>query len=412
MGCCGQIIEEINCIYTQCKKTINIPNVIPNSEFTVECSTPELDANLFMQRSIEGCLNCGCEETGYCRCIPINGTVTITPQLTTSTLEECANSDLTVRTYLNDVLIDTATYTEQQISNFDCQQIVIIAQNYYVEFENLPTVDQLRVAVNNNLGTNYNLIEFNNLLNCCNIELGVNLVVEEGNVIYNGEFGVCNEVDSITITFDQKGKYTIKQTVENCCGSCDKTYTVHVGDSLEVFNIDCHQYELTAHVEHDTLTNNSIEVFNVQNQSKSIFKNQEYINNRLKFSVPGDGVWIVKFKQEYEEASPYERTFVVYNNCHITKCIDDFTTKILKNDCNDCKDSVQLELYRRELAEFNVLKSAYETSMNIQFGKRGTSILYDKNELEALKNINFLMQKLNEICGQCETLIDKNCGCN
>jgi hypothetical protein len=332
--CCGSPPINLNCEDTSVVNSIVVPPFIPEASFSIICTDTDASNNIQgTTQCVDGSQGCSCQDRAYCRCIQLNQTITLIPN--------------------------------------------ILLNNIYCEGE-FPTVSY---TINDEVPADLPVLDFDNYL------------------------------IPIEFSFSSKGKYTIKLTVTNCCGTCTYEHTLTVGASITIERVDCYKFKFNDFYNFGSIGSRTLNVV-LKNVDLEIVKQWQFTNysgtTDVLFELPSDGVYVVSYElvDQLGVVIVYKE-YSIYEFCSLISCYEKMITQKM---CitNDCKDDATIKNISEKLNEFVAIASAFYASLDIQFGKTYGNFEYKSEYLNTLQNHQFLLNTLSKICGKCNIQATSN----
>lgn len=229
-------------------------------------------------------------------------------------------------------------------------------------------------------------------------------------------------VTPFTVSFAEEGKYTIKLTVTNCCGTCTVEKQITVGPPLQLKRIGCGVFEIEDYIPRSTgtrlritltdVSGKEIQKYIVENYNPKDTTSSEVIYNFLQFTVPYDGIYIISIDtiDSFGEALTSKK-FTIYEFCNIIECYKNLVEKYLCTDC-DCVNKSEAYELQQKINAFLATAFAFFASVDIQYGNTYGLLHYQSNQLSTLRNHELLLKQLHILCDQCDVTSNTGCNCS
>lgn len=209
-----------------------------------------------------------------------------------------------------------------------------------------------------------------------------------------------NYQTEIKLSFDAKGKYTIKQVITNCCGTCTYEQTITIGGSVEFERVECYKFKVNDFYNYDSIGEKTL-ILRVKDHLKNTLKEWTYsnysANSDIYFDLPNDGVFICSYSiVDSLGVEIFSKSYVVYEFCGLFKCYESLILKSINVEaCENTKD------LNSDINKFVLLYNSLYASLDIQIGNTYGNLEYEDKYLNVISNNQFLLNSLNKLCGKC-----------
>ena len=212
------------------------------------------------------------------------------------------------------------------------------------------------------------------------------------------------------------GTYTLSVSLTNCCATVVTTYAINICDSWEITNTDCNKLSIVNLSSVFTLTY-TLKKLNTSNEFELVTINgiiQENIvmgaNAEVILDAVEDNIYTLDLLTSAPGATVQERIFLL--DCNIKKCKKAFLIAL------NCATTIACENRAKRadlLADYNYFKALEEIIYN-RWNKwiRQQTIYptFSVNDImEQVLSTKELMTAIADICDDCITVTDKDCGC-
>lgn len=231
-------------------------------------------------------------------------------------------------------------------------------------------------------------------------------------------FTTVDELLTFDISFSEVGKYCIKAEVITCCGTCTYTRCVSVGTNLTLIRTDCGTYTILNNRVYEAPKDVQITIKDLDSTILSTIVIEDYDGTTpLNIVLSKDGIYLIEFAELDGVSVTYSKTFSVYEYCRVVDCYRELVRVILCPEC-DCDFQVKDARDLQDKAnQFLLVANAFYQSTNIQFGKTFGLFYYQESYLDTLKEHEFLLNRLLQLCGNCgintqsKSVDPKDCDC-
>jgi len=237
----------------------------------------------------------------------------------------------------------------------------------------------------------------------CLYDVATNTIVQQYvSPIINDDLELC--ALQFVFTINDPGKYRIEVCIPGCNNR--RVLAFDICDPFDVYKDDCNQYHI--HRPHESLYS----VFNVTvtefGETTPIVTDDPWditLNNEYKFTVTGDGIWIIDLKDPATGAIIHQ--FVRFELCQLLDCLRKLINILFCSGdepcCTTCdKDAQDLNSYAR--ITFNRLQPLYFLYLSLAkkygYDNVGYNII-DQERFEYLTRADEVLDNINELTSDC-----------
>lgn len=213
-----------------------------------------------------------------------------------------------------------------------------------------------------------------------------------------------NDLLSLELVFEEKGKYNIRVELTDCCNTkCIYEQEIIVGADIFIKTNNCPQvYTLYNYKNYpDNAYKGKINIYDINNNLLTVF-DLGILNNQpiYNFSLNGkQGIFIVEFIEESlsNSGTIFKYRYVIYDVCKLYECYLNKVKNILEKECIECNESdIKDNLL---LCEYNALFEVLKINLDIIMKKSEGYYVAENIPLNYIYEIDYLINKLIELCG-------------
>lgn len=208
-----------------------------------------------------------------------------------------------------------------------------------------------------------------------------------------------NQLIPIELEFEDKGRYTIKVRLTDCCGNiCEYEDSIFVGADTYINTEGCPQvYHFYNYKNYAAITKGKLNVYDINNNKLITYDlGQLGLKEKYTFSLNGkQGIFIVEFIEENDTYINKYR-YIIYDICKLYECYLSKVKDIIKDDCKECNDKLKID--NIVTCEYQILFNTLNIYLDLMMKRSEGYYRAEDIPIKDVYEVDYLINRMLELC--------------